>query len=84
MRTLSPTSALERITNSSRTSREVRKGPILLQKSAATNEAFVALHWSGSLDALALTLFTQLQRYAVHKALSGGGRATSIASRLKF
>ncbi len=56
----------------------------MLQKSAATDEAFVALHWNDSLDALALTLFTQLQRYAVHRALSGGGRATSIASRLKF
>src|SRR4051812_26239101 len=34
---LSPTSALERITDSRQTSRQVRKVPILLQKSAATD-----------------------------------------------
>ena len=56
----------------------------LFAKVGCDRSSLVALHWSGSLDALALTLFTQLQRYAVHKALSGGGRATSIASGLKF
>jgi hypothetical protein len=37
-----------------------------------------------SFDALALTLFTQLQLYAMHRARGGDGRATSDASRLRF
>ena len=35
-------------------------------------------------DQPALTLSTQLLRYAMHKAAAGGGRATSEASRRRF
>ena len=35
-------------------------------------------------DQPALTLSTQLLRYAIHRALAGGGRATSEASRRRF
>jgi hypothetical protein len=35
-------------------------------------------------DPPALTPFTQLLRYAMHGTWAGGGRATSIASRLRF
>lgn len=35
-------------------------------------------------DPPALTPFTQLQRYAMYRARAGGGRATSVASRLGF
>jgi hypothetical protein len=37
-----------------------------------------------SFDLAALTLVTQLQRYAAHRAVVGGGRATSEANRWRF
>jgi hypothetical protein len=46
--------------------RNVRKVPILLQKSAATTWAVGPFVESFGFDALALTLFTQLRRYAMH------------------
>ena len=39
---------------------------------------------NGRIDLPTLTLFTRLQHYATHKARSGGGRATSEASRRRF
>jgi hypothetical protein len=39
---------------------------------------------SRGFDAAALTLFTQLRRYAMHGSWVGGGRATSVASRRRF
>ena len=35
-------------------------------------------------DLPALTLVTQLQRYAAHRAVVGGGRVTSEANRRRF
>jgi len=35
-------------------------------------------------DLPALTLVTQLQRYAAHRAVAGGDRATSEANRRRF
>jgi hypothetical protein len=35
-------------------------------------------------DLPAVTRFTQLQRYAAHRAVVGGGRATSEANRRRF
>jgi hypothetical protein len=40
--------------------------------------------WGNRLDLPALTLVTQLQRYAAHRAVVGGGRATSETSRRRF
>ena len=45
-------------------------------------------HWapvgSRGFDAVALTPFTQLQRYAMHRTWAGGGRASSAAIRRRF
>jgi hypothetical protein len=57
---------------------------ILLQKSAAVDYAVVPFRWGGGIDALAPTLFTQFQRYAMHRTCAGGGRATARASRRRF
>jgi hypothetical protein len=58
--------------------------PILLQKSAGADRR--SANWLGETDGdrPALTLSTQLPRYAMHRARVGGGRATSDASRRKF
>ena len=39
---------------------------------------------STGFDLPALTLITQLQRYAAHRAIVGGGRVTSEANRRRF
>jgi hypothetical protein len=39
---------------------------------------------AADLDRPAVTLSTQLQRYAMHRTSVGGGRATSAASRRRF
>ena len=43
----------------------------------------ISLRMTG-FDQPALTLSTQLLRYAMRKAAAGGGRATSEASRRRF
>src|SRR5882762_11876274 len=64
--------------------RHVRKVPILLQKSAATDRAVMPFVKGRGFDPPALTPATQLQRYAVHRAWAGGGVASSDASRRGF
>ena len=59
-------------------------GPILLQKSGATGCAVGPFVKSRGFGAPALALFTQLPRYAMHRARIGGGRATKAASRRRF
>src|SRR3954454_8795108 len=60
-------SAVRRFADSNRTSPEVRKGPILLQKSAAMDLAAGPFVEPRS-EALALTHFPQLRRYATRFA----------------
>jgi hypothetical protein len=57
---------------------------ILLQKSAGTDRAVGPFVRGRGFDVLDLTLLTQLQRYAMHRAPAGGGRATSDVSRRRF
>jgi hypothetical protein len=47
---------------------DVRFVPIMLQKSAATDRAVMPFVKGRGFDPPALTLFTQLQRYAMHRA----------------
>src|ERR1700726_2263190 len=78
-------SALHPKADSSQTSRHVRKVPILLQKSVASDgcPSAILLRAAG-FDLPALTLSTQLQRYAMHRTSAGGGRATNAANRRRF
>jgi len=57
---------------------------ILLQNSAAADRSSAISLRTAALDPPALTLFTQLQRQEMRSARSGGGRATSDASRRRF
>ena len=57
---------------------------ILLQKSAAADGPWTISLSAVGFDPPALTLSTQLPRYAIHRAPAGGGRATSEASRRRF
>ena len=63
----------------------VRFGPIVLRKSVAAGgfPSAIRLLTTG-FDLPSLTQVTQLPRYAMHRALAGGGRATSAASLLRF
>jgi hypothetical protein len=57
---------------------------ILLQKSDAKDRVVWPFVRGGGFKPPALTLFTQLQLYAMHRTSAGGGRATNDASRRRF
>src|SRR6478609_3875179 len=57
---------------------------ILLQKSDARDRVVWPFVRGGGFKPPALTLFTQLQLYAMHRTSAGGGRATNDASRRRF
>jgi hypothetical protein len=61
-------SAVRSIADVHHAGRWVRFVPILLQKTAARDWTVGLLVKSRGFDTLALTLFTQLQRYAMHRA----------------
>src|SRR5258706_198041 len=83
-------SALPPKADSNRTSRHVRKVPILLQKSAyrrrGTADAFFeAIHCHPLLcGRLTLDFTDACNAYAAHKGANGGGRATNLASLRRF
>jgi len=64
--------------------RYVRCWQILLQKSDARDRVVWPFVRGGGFKPPALTLFTQLQLYAMHRTSAGGGRATNDASRRRF
>jgi hypothetical protein len=64
--------------------RQVRKGPILLQKSVVEGDDPPISSGAAGFDPPALTLSTQLRRYGMQRTSAGGGRAASAASRRKF
>jgi hypothetical protein len=57
---------------------------ILLQKSDARDRVVWPFVRGGGFKPPALTLFTQLQLYAMHRTSAGGGRATNDESRRRF
>ena len=57
---------------------------ILLQKSDARDRVVWPFVRGGGFKPPALTLFTPLQLYAMHRTSAGGGRATNDASRRRF
>jgi hypothetical protein len=67
-----------------RTSQAVRFVPILLQKSVGCDGRSTFSFGAAGLDPPPLTPSAQLQRYAMHRASAGGGRAASAASRRRF
>src|SRR5258706_634817 len=83
-------SALPPKADSNRTSRHVRKVPILFQKSAyrrrGTADAFFeAIHCHPLLcGRLTLDFTDACNAYAAHKGANGGGRATNLASLRRF
>jgi hypothetical protein len=56
----------------------------MLQKSDARDRVVWPFVRGGGFKPPALTLFTQLQLYAMHRTSAGGGRATNDASRRRF
>ena len=64
---------------------EVRFWQTLLRKSVTADGCPSAIRLlTTGFDLPALTLVTQLQRYAIHGAIVGGGRAPSDANRRRF
>jgi len=59
-------------------------GRFCCKSRAATDGSSAIPLTTTGFDQPALTLSTQLLRYAMHKAAAGGGRATSEASRRRF
>jgi hypothetical protein len=53
---------------------------VVLRTSAGTDWAVWPFAKGRRFDALAMRLFTQLPRYAMHRAQTGGGRVTSDAN----
>src|SRR6476620_9955204 len=70
--------------DTNRKGRHVRSVPILLQKSDARDRVVWPFVRGGGFKPPALTLFTPLQLYAMHRTSAGGGRATNDASRRRF
>ena len=63
---------------------DFRYWQILLQKSVGCDGRRPFHFGAAGFDPPALTLSTQLQRYAMHMARAGGGRATNEAIRRRF
>ena len=78
-------SAFPPLATRQRTSLEVRFVPTLLRKSVTADGCPSAIRLlTTGFDLPALMLVTQLQRYAIHGAIVGGGRAPSDANRRRF
>jgi len=80
-----PTSGLPPETDILRAGRHVSKVPTLLRKSVTADGCPSAIRLlTTGFDLPVLMLVTQLQRYAIHGAIVGGGRAPSDANRRRF
>jgi hypothetical protein len=78
-------SAVHPITDITKLERHVRKVPTLLRKAVTADGCPSAIRLlTTGFDLPVLTLVTQLQRYAIHGAIVGGGRAPSDANRRRF